>query len=244
MIAEHTRRAAMLWFPILLLLAAGSCAPIAEQMRSRIGELRFEEAIERGEKWLGKNGEEEDKAAETRTVRVLVAKARLGIAKRVDTVDAYRQFRGAHELFPIYASLCREALQYEAGAWYRDVTCPSSTVAAHQEYRRLYPSGPYHSESRHDELRLAFARAVEVNTHAAFRAFGDSYQLWGEAREVLREALKLEARCWFSTVTLPAETVEAHQLYQSRYPEGESVSESRVREVSVDRGLKRDQFSR
>lgn len=212
------RRALSARLGVLLLAVAwlAGCAPMHEQLRGLVKEGQYKEAVARGETFLEENRFGPALPEEMYKVETLIAEAGLRIARRTDTVQAYRKFRKAVPETQATAALLARAYAYEAAAWYRDITMQADSLRAHRAFRKRYPDSSTVAKSRLREAQIAFDHAQREGTMRALDRFQLLYKRWPEAAPLLREAAQQEGKVGFDAA-VRAGSVDRWRAFNARF---------------------------
>ena len=107
----------------LCLLGTG-CAGLPVSLRKLLDNGSLDRVVSKGQSWLDKQQARGKHPPERDEVFVLVGEARLGLARRADTVEAYREFARRYAREPIVADLVHRSRGFEATAFFQDKPNP------------------------------------------------------------------------------------------------------------------------
>ena len=193
--------------------------------------------MSKGQSWLDKQQARGKHPPERDEVFVLVGEARLGLARRADTVEAYREFARRYAREPIVADLVHRSRGFEATAFFRDQTQPLDTLEGYQEFQSRYPGVPEAEIAGRREAEIALRRALDQDSLDAVRAFLRTYGARPEAAASVAQARQhevLKALAEAQSASSLAGWREFRLTYES-WPEAAEISGVRVNELSVAR---------
>lgn len=214
-------RSSLLLVAPLLFLAG--CSTISQKLRQQISKGQYGDAIEDGNEWLRDKGLKDPGSERTREVKLLVAEASLGKARKLDTVGAYQQFKIQFDRGPIFKPIRAQATDLEAKACFRDDVLPRPTINKHRRFRRQYPVSKLLEESRKREVPLGLARAERGGTVKSYRWFHRTYGHWPEAKAALVTAHTREAQLAFDAIK-EIGSLESYRRFRERYRGWKEVS--------------------
>ncbi len=213
-----------------LLLTASGCAPVTQQIETRITNGDAVGAVTIGDAWLADHVGDADEAERIVEVRLLVARARLQQAEQANTVEAYQQFRRRHASVALYRDLVARAHAHEASVFYRTATQTADTLDSYRLFCARYPSAAEVPQARTQEVKKAFDEASRIGELARWHTFIETYEAWPEAADPLSLARAAAARIAFDDARA-AGSEAAWEAFQARYgdwPEGrELIREAR-----------------
>ncbi|HON25423.1 MAG TPA: OmpA family protein [Myxococcota bacterium] len=223
----------------LCLLGTG-CAGLPVSLRKLLDNGSLDRVVSKGQSWLDKQQARGKHPPERDEVFVLVGEARLGLARRADTVEAYREFARRYAREPIVADLVHRSRGFEATAFFRDQTQPLDTLEGYQEFQSRYPGVPEAEIAGRREAEIALRRALDQDSLDAVRAFLRTYGARPEAAASVAQARQhevLKALAEAQSASSLAGWREFRLTYESWPEAAEMLSGVRVNELSVARDL-------
>jgi OOP family OmpA-OmpF porin len=184
-----------------------------EKLQKYMAKAEFADAVTEGKEYLA----DEPGAPDARQVRDLVRAAEYAVAKQQDTLGGYENFERHYPDSEFQKDLTeRKSLVY-----YRTITVPAGTPAAHQEFRSLYPVSSLANDSIQQENQLAWNLAEKDNGVDAWKELQATYP----SHPRLAEARRNEAEAAWKTASGEG-TVEALETYAKAYPESPRSKEA------------------
>ncbi len=176
---------------VLLVVLVAACSSIAQRMDRHLQAREWDEAISLGEKWIDAQNPAKVDPGESQKVRHLLAEARLGRAKKIDTVDAYGE---VVEAYPAGEprDIVAEAKKRLTATWYRDYTTKRGKVDDYRVFRAKFPEAAEVAASKAAEAAVALADLGPTPTVAALDQWRESYEAWPEAAKSASQARSTE----------------------------------------------------
>ena len=229
------------WLPgvVYLMLAGAGCASIHESLREDIAAGRYHEVVRDGQQWISEHMLEQEDRRQVPVIWGLVAQASLELARKQDTVQAYRAFRARFDVQQKGAERQLEAaFELEARAQFRDATQPAGTLEAFREFRAAYGATEQGAEARVYEVHMAQDLVLAQDQLAGLRSFLEEYGQWTEAETLLPAVTERALEIAFAAARADG-TPSAHRAFRDTYGgwDGAAPLVSKSRELEVQSAL-------
>ena len=189
---------------LLVATFALGCGTVVERMRSDIDDGDFDDALLRGHDYLTNDEARADEAA----VRTLIVEAQFGLARRADSVLAYRGFR---ETFPD-SPFDDQAMAELARVEYDVNVSKVDSLEAYQAFLAEFPQGPYAEKAKLRAAQLVWRVVDNQGSVEAYRAFRAKWGAYAFGEEALRKEMALAWRAAESEGT-PESWLAFHDAY-------------------------------
>lgn len=224
---------------VMTFLGAG-CAGMPVSLRKLLDKGALDRVVEKGQTWLDKQQARGKTPVDRDEVVLLVAEARLGQARRTDTVEAYQGFIRRYAQEPVTNPLRSQALLLEASAFFRDRTLPQDAFEGYQDFQARYPDAPEAQTAGRREGEIAWRRAQDANSIEAVRGFLRTYESRPVAAASVAQARQGEVAMALASAQSAASLAEWRRFRQTyaEWPEAAQMLPGvRTNELNMARDL-------
>ena len=199
---------------LLLACFALGCGTVVQRMRSDIDDGDFDDALLRGQDYLTTDEARADEVA----VRALIVEAQFGLARRADSVLAYRGFLDVFGESPFGEQARAELARVE----YDLNVSKVDSLQSYQAFLKEFPEGPYAEKARLRAAQLVWRVVDNQGTLEAYQRFRATWGDYAFGAEALRKEMALAWRAaedegtpesWLAFAEAYPETDEARAAF-------------------------------